>query len=941
MIIKICEHEMNEIEVCSDCYLSSCLKKDNYFCEPCTVPHPLVWAKLKGFPFWPAKALREVDGQVDVRFFGQHDRAWVPANCCYMMSKDIPFAIKKRKGGFENAMQEMDLHIENIRRVHKNWEYAPYRMPYDPSNTYIHNYLKNKPNSINGESNDASTPKVGKIKIRIKRESGKSTLTLESGSSNLGGVKDKSIDEDSKDNVGESIMKNSKSKDEVCKKSPQLAAGNAKSTEIKTECSPDSTTEKSPNSRKSNLESVDVSTKTVSRSKMEMSNDVPTVDDAHITKVLSLKTSGTDTTSKDVNKLADEANMDTSAVPETENEKQLSESKHIKESSKNSSKEPAPSILPTKLPSLSNLEGATTPPRIETPGTPPMKLTPVSDKFAIHLDRTIESCKASLGIKETDNLDEMETEDRDSDSDCLSMHCETSSENSDWEHEEQGEEREEEEESNKAKEGNHEVVSKQPSDEDTTKKIESVDVKVDESPESENVDRKVKKIDSPSIDEVKKSKIAKLDDHMTKSPDKKNENKSKNEEKNHLDVQITETQNKNKKETVQHQSVNSAPKIDNNPHNIKVAANSSNNTTKTSPVKFSARLAEKAAQKSVDEVTSLESDGPVSAKDGLLHQQSTAKKKTDFKKYTDKIVDYIEGTFQEFYSEVLEGSDKMVDDIPTATVGSKTKNLELEMMQWKHQSEIKHIAELTVAEIREGLLQEKNNAIADVKKDLAVEKEKAIKETKKKQWCAYCGKEAIFYCCWNTSYCDYPCQQTHWKEHMNVCTQATNSGTPTDQTDYDTQVRTAVSIQQSPEVNAKSGEIPVTQPSGVLVTQPMQVKYIRQTLPQPTTSIHGQQVVVRTPVTAYNTMQLGPMNTLTRAPTTIVQQRPIIQHTNYPVLRPQGGFPQGVATQIVPATQGMPTQLVMPHASTVQSAAAAAAPVQLRNIVSYSQSRPV
>lgn len=33
-----------------------------------------MWAKLKGFPFWPAKALRDKDGQVDARFFGQHDR---------------------------------------------------------------------------------------------------------------------------------------------------------------------------------------------------------------------------------------------------------------------------------------------------------------------------------------------------------------------------------------------------------------------------------------------------------------------------------------------------------------------------------------------------------------------------------------------------------------------------------------------------------------------------------------------------------------------------------------------------------------------------------------------------------------------------------------------------------------------------------------------------
>ena len=30
----------------------------------------------------------------------------------------------------------------------------------------------------------------------------------------------------------------------------------------------------------------------------------------------------------------------------------------------------------------------------------------------------------------------------------------------------------------------------------------------------------------------------------------------------------------------------------------------------------------------------------------------------------------------------------------------------------------------------------------------------------------------MFYCCWNTSYCDYPCQQAHWPHHMEACTQA-------------------------------------------------------------------------------------------------------------------------------------------------------------------------
>ena len=53
---------------------------------------------------------------------------------------------------------------------------------------------------------------------------------------------------------------------------------------------------------------------------------------------------------------------------------------------------------------------------------------------------------------------------------------------------------------------------------------------------------------------------------------------------------------------------------------------------------------------------------------------------------------------------------------------------------------------------------EKSKCIADFKKQAEIEKQKVITETKKKQWCANCGKEAIFYCCWNTSYCDYPCQ---------------------------------------------------------------------------------------------------------------------------------------------------------------------------------------
>uniref|UniRef100_A0A8C9G0D1 PWWP domain-containing protein n=1 Tax=Pavo cristatus TaxID=9049 RepID=A0A8C9G0D1_PAVCR len=162
VIIKICEHEMNEIEVCPECYLAACQKRENWFCEPCSNPHPLVWAKLKGFPFWPAKALRDKDGQVDARFFGQHDRAWVPINNCYLMSKEIPFSVKKTKSIFNSAMQEMEVYVDNIRRKFGVFNYAPFRTPYTPNNQY--QMLLDPTNPTAGT---AKTDKQEKIKLNF------------------------------------------------------------------------------------------------------------------------------------------------------------------------------------------------------------------------------------------------------------------------------------------------------------------------------------------------------------------------------------------------------------------------------------------------------------------------------------------------------------------------------------------------------------------------------------------------------------------------------------------------------------------------------------------------------------------------------------------------------------------------------------------------------
>lgn len=73
--------------------------------------------------------------------------------------------------------------------------------------------------------------------------------------------------------------------------------------------------------------------------------------------------------------------------------------------------------------------------------------------------------------------------------------------------------------------------------------------------------------------------------------------------------------------------------------------------------------------------------------------------------------------------------------------------------------------------------------------EMAESHKKEISELKKKQWvrnlmrmksnhcnpchylqCYFCEEEAIYWCCWNTSYCSTDCQVQHWhKEHKRSC----------------------------------------------------------------------------------------------------------------------------------------------------------------------------
>lgn len=131
-LLKTCKQEMGQIETCAECYANANSKK-NWFVEVCDPPHVLLWAKLKGFPYWPAKAMA-VNGAtlVDVRFFGAHDRAWVPVKDCYLYSQHNPNVYKLKNTTILQCIKEIEQHIGKVRGKYGGFEYGPAKEKYDP-----------------------------------------------------------------------------------------------------------------------------------------------------------------------------------------------------------------------------------------------------------------------------------------------------------------------------------------------------------------------------------------------------------------------------------------------------------------------------------------------------------------------------------------------------------------------------------------------------------------------------------------------------------------------------------------------------------------------------------------------------------------------------------------------------------------------------------------
>ncbi|XP_030618761.1 protein kinase C-binding protein 1 isoform X14 [Delphinapterus leucas] len=752
VVIKICEHEMNEIEVCPECYLAACQKRDNWFCEPCSNPHPLVWAKLKGFPFWPAKALRDKDGQVDARFFGQHDRAWVPINNCYLMSKEIPFSVKKTKSIFNSAMQEMEVYVENIRRKFGVFNYSPFRTPYTPNSQY--QMLLDPSNPSAGA---AKIDKQEKVKLNFDMTASPKILMSKPM---LSGGTGRRI---SLSDMPRSPMSTNSS--------VHTGSDVEQDAEKKATSSHFSASEES-------IDFLDKSTASPASTKTGQAGSLsgsPKPFSPQVSTPITTKTDKTSTTGSILNLNLDrsKAEMDL---------KELSES--VQQQSA-----PVPLISPKRQ---------------------------IRSRFQLNLDKTIESCKAQLGINEIS--EDVYTAVEHSDSEDSEKSDSSGSDSiSDEEQRSKNEPEDAEDKEDAQMDKEPSAVKKKPKLANPMETKE--ELKVSTSPASEKADPGLaKEKTSPQPDKDFSDKAKPLP-HPTKDKLKgKDETDSPtvhlgldSDSESELVIDLGEDHSgregrKNKKEpkepSPKQEVVGKAPPSttagSQSPPETPVLTRSSAQTPTAGVTATTSTTSTVTAPAAAATGSPVKKQRPLLPKETapavqrVVWNSSTVQQKEITQSPSTSTITLVTST-QSSPLVTSSGSTSTLAssvsaDLPIATASadvaadiakytSKIRRLriEIEKLQWLHQqelSEMKHNLELTMAEMRQSLEQERDRLIAEVKKQLELEKQQAVDETKKKQWCANCKKEAIFYCCWNTSYCDYPCQQAHWPEHMKSCTQS-------------------------------------------------------------------------------------------------------------------------------------------------------------------------
>lgn len=183
-----------------------------------------------------------------------------------------------------------------------------------------------------------------------------------------------------------------------------------------------------------------------------------------------------------------------------------------------------------------------------------------------------------------------------------------------------------------------------------------------------------------------------------------------------------------------------------------------------------------------------------------------------------QITDYFISVIEDTLSDLAGGEPSVLQ---ARIAGLTLENERIKQHYERQLADMQRSTDLMITEMRKTLEQENKRVISELRQHSTLERMRAVEEAKKKQWCANCMREAQLYCCWNTSYCDYPCQQLHWQRHSANCGQAATLP----QQQQQTQVQPAQPVVQQ-TAQPQTQQLP---------TEPMRSK--QKTAPSP-----GQQV---------------------------------------------------------------------------------------------------
>ncbi|XP_012535892.1 protein kinase C-binding protein 1 isoform X2 [Monomorium pharaonis] len=702
-IIKVARQEVSEIEACPDCYAHGRnlpRPQPSWFIEPCRRPHPLVWAKLKGFPFWPAKAMPRINSQgyVDVRFFGEHDRAWVPPKDLFLYSEEPPApSPRKRKSDMDECVQEVNRHIRKLTLMFGQFKYALPKVQYDPNNPMqiqliLPNYNPLGPNHLSSPEfsiPQKKNPQKKRSFLKGKSQSDESTDITEIDT-NLKGDAEKEdkatmpkvqkLDTDVKDTSnmqadlnGSPSKLNKKTDQGIIKLTPKEVAQNKTVKDYK------------PRNTRTSISQSNVA------------------DNSTENNSTSSNTSISDKNNS--SKVKNEVKSSTKSLPKSTIQSGTESSDTTRAQRKSLLK----NIINPKL-ALSQVDNSKTNTKYNCAKTNKMykPKTRLVDK--LNTEKELKSVTTSLENEKSSNSSKVIPE----------------------------------------------VLRKNKESSNVQKNLPEVDIRLSSIANSTHTipptNPAVSITDKSVLLLVVNGKSAESAQQIASTIDCQSN-------KDVLPVAKEVHQNSPRK------ARKSFPGKSSNSRNIQRTAHVSeaNEVIQVSPVKH--------VTPSTYQLLPPEA-GPISAR---LHHNAHD--------LARKMGHMMEEAYKEAAYKEDNGENDTADNYQATIFFLR---MQIEHIKWQHQqqiAELKHNTDRTLREMRASFEAEKCRSVEEVRREVEEEKMRTIEETKRKQWCAMCGQEAMFYCCWNTAYCNYPCQQSHWSTHMRTCSQqpahntsVTNSG---------------------------------------------------------------------------------------------------------------------------------------------------------------------